>query len=73
VSNEQRGYISYLLRLWQTKSGEELVWRASLEGSQTGERQGFTSLDALFAFLRRQTDTVTASSEDRNEDTEQRG
>jgi hypothetical protein len=67
VSEEQRRYMSYLLRLWQTSSGDELVWQASLESSQTGERQGFTSLDALFDFLRGQTDTETASSEDKKE------
>jgi hypothetical protein len=50
--------MSYLVRLWQTKVGHEIIWRASIEDSQTGERQGFTSLDALFGFLRQQTDTV---------------
>jgi hypothetical protein len=73
VSNEQRRYLSYLLRLWQTKSGGEMVWRASLEDSQTGERQGFASLDALFAFLRQQTETATEYSGDRIEVDEQRG
>ena len=63
MSEDQRRYISYLLRLWQTMSGDALVWYASLESSQTGERQGFASLDALFEFLRGQTDTETASSE----------
>lgn len=48
---EQRGYRSYLLRLWQIKYGEELVWRASLEDPFTGERRGFASLEALFDFL----------------------
>jgi hypothetical protein len=47
-------YVSYLLRLWQTESEGQLVWRASLESPQTGERTGFRNLDALFAFLRQQ-------------------
>jgi hypothetical protein len=55
MRREQRRYLSYLLRLWQIKSGGELVWRASLESPHTGERRGFASLGALFAFLRRQT------------------
>lgn len=50
---EQR-YLSYLLRLWQTSDGEELLWRASLEMPGTGERHGFASLKALFEFLRSQ-------------------
>ena len=32
----------------------EATWRASLENPQTGERHGFASLDAMVAFLRRQ-------------------
>jgi hypothetical protein len=46
--------VSYLLRLWQTESEGHMVWRASLESPQTGERRGFPTLDALFAFLRQQ-------------------
>jgi hypothetical protein len=59
VSDKGECYASYLLRLWQTTSGNKVVWRASLENSQTAERQGFASLDALFNFLRQQTDTET--------------
>jgi hypothetical protein len=55
MSSEERRYISYLLRLWQTTSGDETAWRASLEDSETGERKGFADLDALLAFLRQQT------------------
>jgi hypothetical protein len=62
VSDERERYVSYLLRLWQTTSGDQVVWRASLENSQTGERQGFTSLDALLNYLRQQTDTETEPS-----------
>ena len=58
MRREQHRYLSYLLRLWQIKSEDELVWRASLESPHTGERCGFASLEALFAFLRQQTDIV---------------
>jgi hypothetical protein len=51
MSSEHRHYVSYLLRLWQTRSGGELVWRASLESPHTGERWGFASLADLFTFL----------------------
>lgn len=54
MSGEQRGYISYLLRLWQIRSGGALAWRVSLESPHTGERVGFASLDDLFGFLWRQ-------------------
>jgi len=47
--------MSYLLRLWQTRSGGELVWRASLQSPDTGERTGFASLESLFTFLQQQT------------------
>jgi hypothetical protein len=49
-------YMSYLLRLWQTKSTGEFVWRASLESPRSGERMGVHRLEDLFAFLREQTD-----------------
>jgi len=46
-----RRYESYLLRLWESDEAGQLVWRASLESSDTGERRGFTDLDSLFAYL----------------------
>jgi hypothetical protein len=51
MSKAQRGYRSFLLRLWQAQVGGELVWRASLENSHTRQRRGFTSLADLFTFL----------------------
>ena len=59
-----RRYISYLLRLWQVRTGSELVWRASLESPQTGDRTGFASLEDLFAFLQQQTGAVSGSGGD---------
>jgi hypothetical protein len=55
MSREQRGYISYLLRLWQIRSEGELIWRASLESPHTGERWGFANLADLFIFLGEET------------------
>jgi len=54
-------YLSYLLRLWESADGEEHVWRASLECPRTGDRHGFTTIEALFDFLRQE--TVTELSE----------
>jgi hypothetical protein len=51
---EQR-YISYLLRLWQTKNRGELIWRASLESPHTDECKSFANLTDLFTFLEQKT------------------
>lgn len=47
-------YVSYLLRLWETTDGEEHLWRAALECPGTGDRHGFGTIEALFAFLRQE-------------------
>lgn len=52
VGEQTPNYYSFLLRLWRT--GEGHPWHASLEAPQSGERLGFESLEALFAFLREQ-------------------
>jgi hypothetical protein len=54
MSKEQRRYISYLLRLWETEDNQEFVWRVSLESPHSGERMGFSSLADLCAFLERE-------------------
>lgn len=48
---ERPRYLSYLLRLWQSGSGQDAHWRASLESPLTGERLGFGTLDRLVGFL----------------------
>jgi hypothetical protein len=58
AEQEQRRYISYLLRLWQTRSKGKPVWRASLERAGTGERRGFASLADLLAFLEKEVGSV---------------
>ncbi|UCC75795.1 MAG: hypothetical protein JSW37_09770 [Anaerolineales bacterium] len=70
MREEQRRYLSYLLRLWQVGSGAEGVWRASLEDPHTGEHKGFGSLEDLFEFLGEQTTGGPAelSREDQSED-----
>lgn len=55
MSASERRYISYLLRLWQVKHNGGEFWHASLENPHTGERQGFTDLEALMKFLLHQT------------------
>jgi hypothetical protein len=51
VTERQRPYLAYLLRLWQAREGGCAVWRASVESPQTGERRGFASLADLFTFF----------------------
>ena len=59
MGEARRGYLSYLLRLWQASVGGELVWRASLESPHTGECVGFADVESLFAFLNVQTKGVS--------------
>ena len=58
MGEARRGYLSYLLRLWQAHADGELVWRASLESPHTGERLSFADAESLFAFLDAQTREV---------------
>jgi len=46
-----RRYESYLLRLWESDEDGQLIWRASLESTDTGKRNGFADLASLFAYL----------------------
>ena len=47
-------YLAYLVRLWQTEPAGP--WRASARHVHHGDEHHFGSLDALYAFLHRQTD-----------------
>lgn len=47
-------YLAYMLRLWRVGGNDGEAWRASLESPQNW-RQGFANLDALFAYLRKET------------------
>ncbi len=55
MPTKQPRYFAFMLRVWQGREDDQLVWRASLESPPGGARRGFVSLDALFAFLREQT------------------
>ncbi|MCA9927826.1 MAG: hypothetical protein KC419_05100 [Anaerolineales bacterium] len=55
MKKTENGYASYLLRLWQADDNGEMLWRVSLESSQTGQKWVFANLDELMAFLRKQT------------------
>lgn len=55
MPSEQRGYYSYLLRLWQAGNGDTPEWRIVLEDVRTRERHSFASVAQLAAFLDVQT------------------
>ena len=55
MNKEKGSYLSYLLRLWQTKSVGEGIWRAFLENPHTREHRGFANLTDLFTFLEQET------------------
>ena len=54
-----RRYESYLLHLWESDKAGQLLWRASLESTDTGERRGFADLDGLFTCLEKVCQTRT--------------
>ena len=76
MNREQGSYLSYLLRLWQTTSRGERIWRASLEDPHTRERKGFANLTDLFTFLEQETghrarDQATPKVDEKGGDVEQ--
>ena len=64
MHGKKQRYHSFLLRLWPVEARGQIVWRASLESSHTGERWGFADLNALYAFLRQQSTAVSDSEAD---------
>jgi hypothetical protein len=55
MKDEAQPYRAYLVRLWQARSGRQVVWRASAEDAHSGERHAFADLQALCAFLLEET------------------
>jgi hypothetical protein len=54
MTDDQRGYRSYLLRLWQAGNGEASEWRLVIEDVRSRKRQSFASVNHLATFLRAQ-------------------
>jgi hypothetical protein len=52
MKGNQPVYRSFLLRFWHEKGTRETTLRAIVVDTQTGERQGFNSFDALTQFLK---------------------
>jgi hypothetical protein len=55
MTDERRGYIAYLVRLWRPAGSQSPAWRASVEDPHSGARRAFADLASLFAFLEEQT------------------
>lgn len=55
MSAEHPRYLAYMLRIWEVGNQDRPAWRVSLESPHTGDRQVFSSLDALLAFLQAET------------------
>jgi hypothetical protein len=53
--DSNRGYRAYLVRLWQARSGGQVVWRASAQDAHSDERHAFAELAGLLSFLREAT------------------
>ena len=66
MGEKREDYLAYLLRIWRIPDREEGGWLASLENVNTRRRLGFVSLDALFAFLRKQCETRVGGDREEN-------
>lgn len=51
MTQRERIYRSYLLRIWVEMINGEHTWRLSIEDSNTFERRGFISLKELCEYL----------------------
>ena len=63
-ATERKGYLAYLLRLWQVDKKGDSAWRASLEDAHSDERRVFSSLEELFDFLRQRVEGVRKEAGD---------
>ncbi len=66
MDNQRRGYLAYLIRLWQTGDSGSFTWRVSLEDPRSGQRLGFANLQSVFAFLKEQTEKQEEAREATN-------
>jgi hypothetical protein len=65
MHRELSRYFSYLIRIWEAHTDDEVTLRASLERPGFKERVGFSNMDELFEFIRE--DVRKTTSEDVNE------
>ena len=65
MNRETHHYYSYLIRIWEVHTNDEQTWRASLERPGLKERIGFSNIDELFAFIKK--DVGRKDSDDADE------
>lgn len=70
MDKERLCYVSYLLRMWQVRSQDQGIWRASLEYPQTGQVVGFPDLASLFSFLEAQAEMGEEDNESSNHESD---
>ena len=63
MQGDDRRRTSFLLRLWQAESHGPLIWRASLQNPDTGERRVFASVADLLCFLEERYSSVDGTKE----------
>jgi hypothetical protein len=51
MTPEEKGYRSFLLRMWCVKQNHQIAWRASLQDPRTGEQVFFYTREALDKYL----------------------
>jgi hypothetical protein len=51
IDDMESKYYSFLVRLWESENDGDSTWRISLESSESGEMQYFTSLGELLNFF----------------------
>lgn len=51
MSDRRPRHQSYVLRLWEVRTGGERSWRASLQSPGSSERHAFADPQSLFRFL----------------------
>lgn len=66
MAKQGMDYIAYLLRLWRTEHSGP--WKASLEDPHTGQRVGFSTVSALYAFLDQEITQVTLNQPKESDD-----
>ncbi len=54
----------YVVRLWQSDSTDQPVWRVSVQQPDSGERHIFADLEEFFAFVEERTRSTKASQAD---------
>jgi len=60
MHREPRRYFSYLVRIWEAHTNDEVTLRASLERPGFKERVGFSNMNELFEFIRDDVSRVTS-------------